>query len=69
MGASIVPLAVLQIAGDEREIGLLHGAGGELFRELAMSVVVFRHDQATAGFLVEPMNNAGPFLAANAGER
>ena len=33
-----------------------------------MRQVVFRHDEAAAGFLVEPMHDARPLLAADAGE-
>ena len=55
-------------AGDEREINLFHRSLRELSREALMSYIIFRDDQTAARFFVEPMNNSGSLLSADAGK-
>jgi hypothetical protein len=59
--------AFAQDSGHQREINLRHRPRGELPGKIAMGRVVFRHDEAAARFLVESMDNSGPFLPADAG--
>jgi len=54
--------------GDEREIDFSHCAGGKLFRQIAVGRVVLGNDEGAAGFLVETMHDAGPFLSADPGK-
>ena len=54
-------------AGHQREINFLHRARGKLPGKIAMGRIVFGHDQAAAGFLVEAMNDARTFFPADAG--
>src|SRR5437763_8462439 len=63
-----VARALAQLSGNEREISFIDRAGGELFRQIAMSFVVFRGDQATARVFIKPVNDSRAFLAANAGQ-
>src|SRR5438105_2651550 len=60
--------ALAQLSGNEREISLIDRAGGELFRQIAMSFVVFRDHQAAARVFIKPVNDSRAFLAANAGQ-
>ncbi len=59
-------------APDQRQIGALQRPGpaviGELFSEAPVGAVVLGHDEETAGVLVEPMHDAWPLDAADAGE-
>ena len=63
-----VARALAQFSGNEREISFIDCARGELFRQIAMSFVVFRDDQAPARVFIKPVNDPGAFLAANAGQ-
>ena len=58
-----------QFSADECEINLFHCAPGELFGEFPMRHVIFRHHETAACFFVETVNNAGPFLSADPGQR
>jgi len=60
--------ALAQFSSNEREISFVDRARGELFRQVAMSFVVFRDDQATARVFIKPVNDSRAFLAANAGQ-
>lgn len=51
--------------GHESQIDFSHGAGGKLFGKIAVSRVVLGNDKRAAGFFVEPMHDAGPFLSAD----
>ena len=58
---------------DKGEVAALEGAAvasmsGELGRQAPMSAVVLGHDHEAAGVLVEPVDDARPLLAADAGE-
>ena len=57
-----------QFSGNEREINFLHRPLRELFGQFAMRLIIFGNDNATARFLIETMNNAWPFFAADAGK-
>ena len=50
---------------DEREIGFFHQAVGELPGERLVGGVGFCDDEASAGFLVEPVDDAGPLDPAD----
>lgn len=67
-GRADVARVVRDQAAHEGQINFLNGAGGELRRERGMCRVVFGDDEATAGFLVKPMDNAGSRHAADAAE-
>ena len=54
-----------QFPRDKREVNLLDCALGKLSRQTSMSRIIFRDDQASACFLVEAMNDAGPFFSAD----
>ncbi len=69
MGSRMVPLRSPGHAAHQGEVMFLGGAVGELGAEAAVGEVVFGDDQAAAGVLVEPVNDAGPLLAADARER
>ena len=56
-GADFAPVA-RQLAAEDRLVDLLHPAGGELGGKRQVRFVVLRHDQAAAGFLVQPMDDA-----------
>lgn len=60
--------SLAQDSGDEREINFRHCSRGELAGEIAVSRVVFRDDESAAGFLVQTMNDSGPFLSSDAGK-
>jgi len=55
-------------AGNESEINFSHRARRKLFGEIAVSRIVFCDDESAAGFLVEPVHNAGTFFSADAGK-
>src|SRR5436190_7134416 len=57
-----------QLPGDEREVNFFHGARRELPGQVEMRKIILCHYQAAACFLIKPMNNARPFLAADAGK-
>src|SRR5579859_4743729 len=59
---------LLRPAMDQSNVSFLYAAAGEFVRELAVGGIIFRDDEKSAGFLVEPMNDAGTELAANTGE-
>ena len=50
----------------QRHIFFLHLARGELRAQIAMCLVVFGHDNKTAGFFIQPMDNPRPQFAAHA---
>jgi len=54
-------------ARDEGQVNFHDFAARELPHECAMGDIVFRRDEATAGVLVQPMNDAGAHLAADTG--
>jgi len=56
-------------AADDGLINLFYDAAGKLFRKREVRLVVFGDDEAAAGFLVEPVHNAGPRHAADAAQR
>ena len=66
-GADVAPVA-RQLAADDRLVDLLHLAGGELGGERQVRLVVLGHDQAAAGFLVEPVDDARARDAADAAQ-
>src|SRR4051812_40989939 len=55
-------------SGHEGQVDFSHGARGKLLRKIAVGRVVFGNDQGAARFLVEAMDDAGTFLAADAGK-
>ena len=55
-------------ATDNRMINLLHGASGELRGKREVRRVVLGDHEAAAGFLVEPVHDAGAHHAADAAE-
>src|SRR5438105_13275557 len=57
-----------QLPGDEREVNLFHCARRELPGQSEMCKIILCHRQAAACFLIKPMNNTRPFLAADAGK-
>src|SRR5438045_1705911 len=57
-----------QLPGDEREVNFFHSARRELPGQVEMCEIILCHYQAAACFLIKPMNNARPFLAADAGK-
>src|SRR5581483_2344831 len=59
---------LLEPAVREGNVGLLHLAAGELRGQFAMGDIVFRHDDQTACFLVETVNDDRPESAAHAGQ-
>ena len=58
-----------QFSSDKREINLFHCARGELFGQSPMRDVIFGHYKTATCFLVEAVNDAGPFFSADPGER
>ena len=63
------PSRLAQFSGDKCEVNLFHCARGELFGQFPMRHVIFGHHETAACFLVETVNNAGPFLSADPGQR
>ena len=61
--------AARQFAADNRVVDFFHAALGKLFREREVRPVIFGDDEAAAGFLVEPVDDAGPRHAADAAQR
>jgi hypothetical protein len=57
--------AVAGRAANEGEVGFFDLAVGELFGEGAVREIVFSNDEAAAGFLVEAVDDAGTFHAAD----
>ena len=57
-----------QFSGDKREINFFHGARRKLDRQSSVRLIVFRDDEAAAGFFVETVHDAGPFFAADSGK-
>ena len=57
-GGADVAFVAGQHAADDREVDFFHRSAGKLIREGNMRFVVLGHDQAAAGFLVEPVDNA-----------
>ena len=57
-----------ELAGRNREIDFRDFASGELPRECAVGDIVFGGDETAARFLIQPMHDAGPLFAADAGE-
>src|SRR5438094_12889 len=57
-----------QLPRDEREVNFFHAARRELPGQIEMCEIILCHYQAAACFLIKPMNNARPFLAADAGK-
>ena len=57
-----------QLPRDEREVNFFHSARRELPGQIEMCEIILCHYQAAACFLIKPMNNARPFLAADAGK-
>ena len=55
-----------RLAADERMVNLVNFARGKLFRERNVRFVVLGDDEAAAGFLVEPVDDARPRHAADA---
>ena len=53
-----------QFSGDEREVNLFHCSGGELFGQFPMRDVIFGDHETAACFLIETVNDAGPFFSA-----
>jgi hypothetical protein len=56
---------VAKLAGDQSEINFINSATGKLRGETAMRLIVFRDDEASAGFLVETVNNSRPRFTAD----
>ena len=56
-------------APDHGVVDALDGMGGELFGKAAHGALVFGRDQQPAGVLVQPVHDARPRHAADAGER
>src|SRR5256885_15404102 len=57
-----------QFSRDQGEINFLHLTRRELLRQLSMRFVRFRGNKAAARFLVQSMNDAGPFLSTDSGK-
>ena len=58
-----------EFAADDCVVNFSDLPPGELRREREVGFVVFGDDEAAAGFLVEPVDDAGPGHAADAAER
>ena len=69
MAARISPDVARRFAADERVVNLFDFARGELFREREVRLVIFGDDEAAAGFLVEPVDDARSRHAADAAQR
>ena len=67
-GGADVAFVARDDAADDGEVDLLHGASGELCGERDVRFIILGDDQAAAGFLVEPMDDAGARDAADAAE-
>src|SRR5438045_8572805 len=57
-----------QLPGVESQVNLFQSARRELPGQVEMRKIILCHYQAAACFLIKPMNNARPFLAADAGK-
>ena len=57
-----------EFAADDGVVNFFDLPSGELCREREVRLVVFGDDEAAAGFLVEPVDDAGPRDAADAAE-
>ena len=57
-----------QFSRDEGEVNFFNGSGGKLLGQFPMGFIIFRDDQATARFFIEPMHDAGPLLPSDSGE-
>src|SRR5215471_8927227 len=62
------PQTFAQSSGNQRQVNLINGPLGKLRGQAAMRFVIFRDNETAARFLVEPMDNAGSFFSADAGE-
>ena len=67
------PLRTFRRTPDEGEIAALErlaaaAVAGELRRQRPVSAVVLRHHHQAGRILIEPVHDAGPPLAADAGE-
>ena len=69
MAARISPVARRRLAADERVINFFDFARRELFRERDVRLVIFGDNEAAAGFLVEPVDDARSRHAADAAQR
>ena len=67
-GGADFALVARHFAADDCLIDLLHPAPGELGGECQVGFVVLRHDQAAAGFLVQPVDDARARDAADAAQ-
>ena len=56
-------------AADDGVINFFYDAIGKLFRKRNVRFVIFRNHEAAAGFLVEPVDDAGARHAADAAQR
>lgn len=63
------PGRLAQFSGDEREVDLFHCTHGELFGQFAMRDIIFRYYETAACFLVETVNDTGPFFSADPCQR
>ena len=59
------PRRFAQFASDQREINFLDRTLGKLPGQFPVRCIIFRDDQAATRFLVEAMNDAGPFFSAD----
>src|SRR5437660_238129 len=57
-----------QLSGHEPEVNFFHCARRKLPGQGEMRKIILCHRQAAACFLIQPMNNAWPFFAADAGK-
>lgn len=62
------PAAGLDFSPHQRDIRLVDFALPELPRELFMGGIVLRHDHETRRAAIQPMDDPGPLLAANAAQ-
>jgi len=58
-----------RFAANERMVNLVNFARRKLFREGNVRLVIFGDDEAAAGFLVEPVDDARSRHAADAAQR
>src|ERR1700704_6475900 len=56
------------LSRNEREINFLHASRCKLGRQIAVRLIILRHDHAAARIFIETMHDAGTFLATDSGK-
>ena len=68
MAASTSPLQRLRQAPDEGDVAAVQVAIGEALRQRLVCALRLGHDHDAGGLLVQPVDDAGALLAADAGQ-